>query len=320
MLLNNLLQLVRNEQVKLYAKKSTWIMLSVLVAIILLITIFSKVGMYVAEEQTGEDNWKQELREQNKRLQENQESAPEIAKSGIQQQIGKNQYRIANDIPPKKHSGLIFVREIKMLTALVSLLTIIVAAGIVANEFKLGTIKLLLIRPVSRTKILIAKYITVVFFALTTLVLLLISSFVFGTIFFGWERLNTQILVTDNGDFFQANLLNLILTEYSLEILSLVIMPTLAFMLSSIFRSSSLSIGIAVFLLMTGKPIMTFLAKYEWSKFLLFANTNLNQHFTGTPFMNDMTLTFSMIVLFLYYFVFLFFSWFSFVKRDVAGN
>ena len=46
------------------------------------------------------------------------------------------------------------------------LFTIIIAAGIVASEFNWGTIKLLLIRPIKRGKILVSKYMTVLLFGL----------------------------------------------------------------------------------------------------------------------------------------------------------
>ena len=46
--------------------------------------------------------------------------------------------------------------------SIVVLLTVIVAAGIVASEFSQGTIKMLLSRPVKRWKILTSKYLTVI--------------------------------------------------------------------------------------------------------------------------------------------------------------
>ena len=46
------------------------------------------------------------------------------------------------------------------------LLTVIVAAGIVASEFTQGTIKMLLSRPVKRWKILTSKYVTVILFGI----------------------------------------------------------------------------------------------------------------------------------------------------------
>lgn len=322
--MSNFFQLVRNEQVKLYARKSTWIMLAILVVIVLGIAILSKVGMSMVDEQASGDNWKQELQEQNTQLQEDlkdlPEGTPEMANSSIKQQIAENNYRLENNIPAQEYNGLMFVRDNKMLTVLVSLFTIIVAAGIVANEFKHGTIKLLLIRPVSRGKILFAKYASVLLFALTGLILLLVSSVIFGSIFFGWGGLGTSILETRNGEFTQISILSLIITEYSLGTVSLVMMATLAFMLSAVFRTSGLAIGVAIFLLMASNPIKLFLAQYDWSKFVLFANLDLNQYRTGTPIVDDMTLTFSVIVLLVYYFAFLFLSWLSFGKRDVAGQ
>ena len=70
-----------------------------------------------------------------------------------------------------------------MLTAsgliiLVTLFTVIIAGDMVAGEFTRGTIKLLLIRPASRSKILLSKYVTTLLFAATLLVILFITALI----------------------------------------------------------------------------------------------------------------------------------------------
>ena len=72
-----------------------------------------------------------------------------------------------------------------LLLALAGLLVIIIAAGIVANEFTWGTIKVLLIKPFYRWKILLAKYVTIVLFLLLTLLILFVTSLSIGAILLG---------------------------------------------------------------------------------------------------------------------------------------
>ncbi len=60
--------------------------------------------------------------------------------------------------------------------------------------------------------------------------------------------------------------------------------------------------------------------KYNWAKYILFANTDLSQY-TGErkPIIEGMTLGFSVTMLIIYYIVFIGLAWTLFRKRDVAG-
>ena len=61
-------------------------------------------------------------------------------------------------------------------------------------------------------------------------------------------------------------------------------LATMAFMLSAVFRNSSLAVGFSIFLLVMGNTATVFLAaKFEWTKYILFANTDLSQYMNGTP-------------------------------------
>jgi ABC-2 type transport system permease protein len=63
------------------------------------------------------------------------------------------------------------------LITMVTIFTVIVAAESVAGEFSGGTIKMLLIRPASRSKILLSKYISIFTFAVLLLAVLFGSAF-----------------------------------------------------------------------------------------------------------------------------------------------
>ena len=71
-----------------------------------------------------------------------------------------------HEIPPNEdYSIWKFVSDTSNLIQFAGLFAIIIAAGIVASEFNWGTIKLLLIRPIDRGKILASKYLAVIAFA-----------------------------------------------------------------------------------------------------------------------------------------------------------
>ena len=71
---------------------------------------------------------------------------------------------------------------------MLTLLVIICTAGIVAKEHSLGTIKLLLIRSQSRSRILASKYVAVLLFILSIFVFTLAIALLGGGLVFGFGR------------------------------------------------------------------------------------------------------------------------------------
>ncbi|WP_373895094.1 ABC transporter permease [Virgibacillus sp. CBA3643] len=317
--MSNFFKLVYNELTKMYIQKSIWVMYIILAGLIIggaaITSAFGDTG-----EDYASDNWRDVLQEENEELQQQMEEDEAYATINPSQ-IEKNNYHLEHDIQPAGYGAWQYVQENQGLLSIVSLLTIIVAAGIVANEFRWGTIKLLLIRPISRTKILASKYISVFLFALFTLLFVLLFSWIIGALFFGVEGASPNVVESQNEGYAYVSVIGEIVSEYGYGLVNLVMMATFAFMISSIFRSSGLAIGIGVFLMMGGNIIVTAFAEYDWAKYILFANTDLSQYASGnTPLIQDMTLGFSITVLIVYYVIFMVLSWIFFTKRDVAGQ
>ncbi len=291
-----------------------------LAAIILGIGLMTNSFGNLNDEYQGDD-WREVLQEENASLTEEMEK--EEAMSGFNStEIAKNNYYLEHDIQPSKYDAWQFVMENQMLLSLVTLFTIIVAAGIIANEFKWGTIKLLLIRPISRTKILLSKYISVLLFAFLTLLTVLVFSWIVGAILFGVNGMDPHIVQNkmSGSGFEYISVMERIAEGYGYQLVTLLMMATFAFMISSIFRQSSLAIGLAIFLMFAGSSIVGFFADKAFAKYILFANTNLQQYAYGEPLLEGMSLGFSITVLAVYYVIFLAVTWLFFTKRDVAGH
>lgn len=208
-------------------------------------------------------------------------------------------------------STLVYMSNAASLTFLVFIFSVVIAADIVAGEFTWGTIKLLLIRPVGRSKVLLSKYIAVLLFMLALLALLFVSSLAIGLILFDIDAPG-DVPMTMSG----------VLKEYGFRIVELTINVTFAFMISTVFRSSALAISLAFVIMFASSSVMTALIalKKEWAKYILFANTDLGMYFGGRePPFEGMTLAFSVTMLLLYYAVFIALAWTIFRKRDVAG-
>src|SRR6185312_4031151 len=136
-----------------------------------------KYQVNITEKASTED-WRQTLQteivEMEKELEE-QANAPKMIIDSIERDMAINQYRIDNNLSPyEEYSIWSFVGDASNMILLVGMFSIIIAGGIVASEYNWGTIKLLLIRPIDRGKILVFKYMAVIAFSL----ILLSASFV----------------------------------------------------------------------------------------------------------------------------------------------
>jgi ABC-2 type transport system permease protein len=316
-----MVNLIKNEWMKIFRRPGTYVMIAILLLATAMVGIFSKYQ--TSSTHTVEKNWAETLREENDALKKQMaQSHSKVEIQFFKKEIAINDYRIQHNLPPKetKYHVWSFVKDASELIILAGLFTIIVAAGIVASEFNWGTIKLLLIRPINRTKILTSKYLTVLLFALFMLAVLFVFSTVLGAILFGLPDKAVPYLNYYNGKVTEQNIVVHLLIYYGLNSIKMIMLVTMAFMISTVFRNSSLAIGLSLFLLFTGDQFTALLAlKYSWAKYILFANTDLMQYIEGTPLVNGMTMPFSIIMLIIYFAIFQFFAFFVFKKRDVAS-
>ncbi|OIK08166.1 hypothetical protein BIV59_20460 [Bacillus sp. MUM 13] len=312
--------LIINEWVKIFKRKATIIMLGLLVLFVLggaiTLNIINK-----HDDAKLNPNWKTELKAENKQLEKDMKHVPgNSGKNYMKKSIAENNYRIEHNLPEDNHyTAWSFMDDMRNVISLVALFTIIIAAGIVANEFSWGTIKLLMIRPISRVKILLSKYVTVVGYALLNLVVLFVLSLIFGAIFFGFGETSPYLAYSD-GHIVERNQVLHLIGSYGISSISMLMYTTMAFMISAAFRNSSLAIGVSIFLLLSGASITNLLAiKFDWAKYLLFANVDLSPYFDGNAMIDGMTLSFSIVMLLIYFIIFHVVAFLAFVKRDIAA-
>ncbi|PAD20299.1 ABC transporter permease [Terribacillus saccharophilus] len=307
--MSNFFQLVRNEQTKLYSQLATWIMLGILIVVVLGFAILMRTADGFVSDY-DDATWKQQLQEENESLAEFDPADSNIL---------INNYRIENDLKPEGMTAWEFLYQGNYMTSVLSLLTIIVAGGIIANEYRWGTIKLLLIRPATRTKIFFAKYTSVLLFALTALIVLFIFSWLFGMLFFGLGGDGSMLQVKD-GEVVEISVWTRIAQDYGLQLVKLVVWATFAFMISAALRNGALAIGTSIFLMFAGTTVIPFIYDKPFAKYVLFSNLDLTQFTTGMKLIDDLTLTFAVVTIIVYYLIFLVVGWVLFAKRDVAGH
>lgn len=289
---------------------------------ILLLAVVLIAVVMVTHQQHTTGNWKQSLTTQTVKLQQTLSQSkhmPAAAVTSLKGQIQMNQYDIAHNINPNKTSGWDFASTAQNLSTLLIAFILVVAGDIVASEFSSGTIKMLLTQTATRGKILASKYLAMLFYGLVATVLMFVTSLVIGWIFFGTGGADAPHFYIDAHQKIQhmSNAAYLLM-QYGFLFVQIIIMATIALMISAIFRSSALAITISLLAFVVGSTLVRALSSYHWVKYILFSYTDLSQFVVNGPSIQGLTLGFALPMLIAYFVVMNILAWVVFMKRDVA--
>lgn len=212
---------------------------------------------------------------------------------------------------------LAFMQSASLLTV-ASVLMIVIAGGCVANEFSTGTIKFLLINPVKRSKIIWSKFLMLMLLAAALLAGVYVVAGITDAICFGAD-FHVPYLTAENGTVQVGSSFLYVLEQYLLNSVGMFAMTTMAFMISSLLRSSAVAIGVGVAALMGGSMVTQILAQLgcDWGRYLIFANINLGQIRSGYSVFPNQSVTFAAVTLIVYMVIFLWTAFDGFTRREV---
>lgn len=311
-----MINLIWGEWKKLVKQK---IILMIMVTLLLL-TMGCGVYKKMMNEDSIQGDWKQSLISKNQLLEKQINEAPpgSLTSTYNQKQILINEYRIKEDIKPvQKDNVWSFAYFCKLILSFVGLIVITIASRLVSSEYHWNTIQTLLTKPIPKWKLITSKIFTLLSFSFLVVFLQLIIGLVVGVVIFGTQG-NQIMLEVQHGTVVEESYLWVLLRYYLLDFISLFVISMIGFTLSTIFRNTIIAMAISLFLYFTSGNFTRLIAPYfEEIKYFLFANTDLNMYFNGTPLIDGMTLTFSTTVLGVYLVILLSISIFIFVKREV---
>ena len=183
----------------------------------------------------------------------------------------------------------------------------------------MGTIKLLLIRTQSRTKILTSKYITTVLLAFFYYGLLYLSTAIFALLTTDMNPTSEYVFMTMNGTYEHVQFISYFAGLVASNLVYLVIIASLAFMLSTLTRNTSLSLGATLGAIFLGTGVTQYLASQtELAKYLITANWSLENYLPGRmTYIDGVSLPFSAIVNVVYVGAFLGLAYYAFNKQEV---
>lgn len=201
----------------------------------------------------------------------------------------------------------------------VTIMMIVIAGGIVANEFSAGTIKFLLINPVKRGKILISKYLTSFSLSVIFSIGIYLINILIGIILNGISSVGINFIGYSNGKVSQYPGVIYILSLYAVYYVGVFVYMTMAFAVSSLLKSTAAAIGIGCGCMAFGSIGITILAalNQDWGRYLLFANTDLVAISKGEGLFINMSLPFAITMLAIYTVIFMVTAYDGFVRREV---
>lgn len=185
------------------------------------------------------------------------------------------------------------------------LFTIIIAlmltGTIVSEEFNKGTIKLLLIRPYGRRKILASKLIACVIALIISILIMILIEVILAGIMYGFDTINAPAIMYNyntnsvvSTNCFAYTLMSLLKISPLIMILALI-----TFMIGTIFANTAVGIVVAFLVYFVSNIVSALTMEFQvkWLKFIPTLNWDLTQYTYGKlPTIEGMTMVFSIVI------------------------
>ena len=201
---------------------------------------------------------------------------------------------------------------------------VMIAGTIVSEEFNKGTIKLLLVKPYSRNKILMAKAITTLMMILFVIVVTLVMQILIGGIIFGFDSLSEPVVAYNfnTNTMEEMNIFTNLGVQTLTQLPMIILLGTLAFAISTLFTNSTLAITISLLGFMSASIINQLAIGYDlqFMKYFVTMNWDLSIYANGAlPYMEGMNMTMSIIICVVYFLIMMIPTFIVFKKRNIKN-
>jgi ABC-2 type transport system permease protein len=324
------LPLVENEILKLFRRRRFRLVLLILAALNGLI-VFAQVQVQ-ARQKGPRKEWRVEVQERIARTENWLRSGrvTETWRRWGRFEIGRLQYHLDRDINPEQVSGPLYTRGFANAGSLLllPLLAIVLASDIVSSEFSEGTIKLLLTRPVTRTRVLASKAVALLLAITLSVLAGGLLAYAFSGLAYGFRGWGAPVLTGfrltgDAPDFSGIRALPLwqdTALVFGLAWFSALSVGAIAFFTSVVLRSTAAAMGSMVAALITGTILPRLAPEWETQKYLFVTHLDLPDAYSGSPPpIEGVTLTFSVLVLAAWALAALVAAFWIFRRRDVLA-
>ena len=201
---------------------------------------------------------------------------------------------------------------------------VMIAGTIVSEEFNKGTIKLLLVKPYKRNKILMAKAMTTLIMIIFIIVVTLVMQILIGGIIFGFDSLSEPVVAYNfnTNTMEQMNIFANLGVQTLTQLPMIILLATLAFAISTLFTNSTLAITISLLGFMSASIINQLAIGYDlqFMKYFVTMNWDLSIYANGAlPYMEGMNMTMSIIICVIYFLIMMIPTFMVFKKRNIKN-
>ncbi len=237
-----------------------------------------------------------------------------------------SKYIIENHVDVEKANDLrgILSRFFSEFGLFIIVIVVMIAGTIVSEEFNKGTIKLLLVRPYSRTKILLSKFITVLIITVFAIAIILGMELIVGGLIFGFDSLQVPVVVYNfNTNMIQeVNIFAYLGAQIIMQLPIVILLATLSFALSTIFTNSPVAIALPLLGYMGAAVINQLAIQYNigFLRYFVTLNWDFTQYlYGGMPLMEGLTPEFSVVICLLYFLIMLIPTFVIFKKKNIKN-
>lgn len=249
-----------------------------------------------------------------------------IEYQNAKEQLEINKYIIENDvdIANSTNSRGILLNVFSEYSIFIIIGVVLISGTIVSEEFNKGTIKLLLVRPYSRNKILFAKFITILITMLVIILAVIVMQLIVGIIFTGAQSLKIQQVVYNHKTekIEEVNIALAVLKEGLGKLPMYILIATLAFSSSILFNNTAVAITMSL-LGYTASGIInqiTYSLNVKWIKYFVTPNWDLSQMFNGKLHeLEGINMTFALVICLIYFLIMIIPSFIVFKKKNIKN-
>jgi len=204
------------------------------------------------------------------------------------------------------------------------IIIVMIAGSLVSDEFSKGTVKLWLVRPHSRVKMLLAKFITSMIMILVTMTIVVIMQLLVGGIIFGFDSLKIPALVYDfnAGELVTMNVFKYMLISGAAYLPFFILIATIAFAISTVLSNTAIAITIAILGYISNDIINALVYQFDiqFMRYFITMNWHLNDYMFGRlPMAEYLSFGFSAIICTLYFVVLLVPTFIIFKKKNIKN-
>ncbi len=240
--------------------------------------------------------------------------------------VAINQYIIEHQTNINKQNNLNYQLRtiVEDYEIFIVIIILMITGTVLCEEFHSGTIKLLLIKPYSRVKILLSKYFTCICMVVFSIIFLILLQLLFGGIFFGKESLKIPVVVYHYGTkaIIEYSVFSYMMIRILAKLPFLIMLLTICFGISVVCTNTVIAIIIPLLLYMFSSSIHYLAVQYNltFMRYFITMNWDFKDYlFGGITDFSEINLKFSVTIWLIYFIVILFLAFRLFQKKNIKN-